>query len=209
MNEHLKIGLITAAILIVIMLISSYKIWPEIKQEGLYHFQEGPLNKSELRLAAGETYVYEYNVGKQAVNITFSLRTSGNCLQVVMAEMKNIPLPCIDNDGTDASKSNVTLANPMVFFFKPWMLALTDGWDWEVITYSGLGGREIDRFEFKEVGMETYANRSVYLVQGKINDTVIVTYKIDKEKRIVLAENGEDYSIKLITAPFPLTPQAG
>ena len=62
MNEHWKIGLITAAILIIIMLISSYKIWPEIKKEGLYRFQEGPLNKSELRLAAGETYIYEYNV---------------------------------------------------------------------------------------------------------------------------------------------------
>jgi hypothetical protein len=204
-----KIGVVTVLILIVLMIISANQIWPDIKKGGLYYFQEEPLVKGDLQLKAGEVYSYNYATSDQNATISYSLRQMSGCLLVSMPEIKNVPAPCIYPDGTDASRSNVSFANPMVFFFKPWMLAVKPGWNWTVITKSNLSQNvEIDRFSFFYVNETNYQGRTAYLVEGSMNGQVAVKYYVDREKRVLLREEGDVYYIELVTAPFPLGQQA-
>ena len=114
--------------------------------------------------------------------------------------------PCLKQDGTDQNNSNITLSNPFILMFKPWMLAVKEGWIWKVELRSNYGpvNTTIERIEMRYTGTETYLNRTAYIVEitknGNTEDKI--TSWIDKEKRVLLKENGMAYTIEIKEAPF-------
>ena len=115
------------------------------------------------------------------------------CTVIATPENLNSTPACVGRDGTDSSGFNSTLSDPGIIMFKPWMLALADGWAWNNSMYLSYEGGEtyISDTRYRVIRNDTYAGRPVFLVEVK-SSTGPVDYEwIDTEKRIVLRETGE------------------
>ncbi len=205
-----NIALITIAILLVIMLISSFRIWPMIKQEKLLIIKEGVLEKiSSHQLSTGESYAYNYSSENESVTVHYGLVQRSGCLEFTVSEIKNNGTSCIKADGTDSGGSNLTLNNQFIYFFRPWMLAVKPGWNWNVDIYTNITTvSKLSSFKFYFAGETSYRGREAFIVkQTEDNSNNEATMLIDKEKRILLKEEGNGYQVEIIYGPFLLAQQ--
>lgn len=206
-----NIALLSVAILLIIMVFSSMVSWPFLKQERLYIVKESPIQKIPHQLKSGENYVYLYASGNESATLHYSLVQRSNCLEFTIVEIKSNLTSCIKIDGTDSSNSNLTLNDQFVYFFRPWMLAVKPDWVWNVSIYTNITTEsKIGGFDFKYYGETKYLGREAYIVkQRESGSDYESTIIIDKEKRVLLKEEGKMYTAEIISGPFPLEQQAG
>jgi hypothetical protein len=211
MNSR-NIALITIAIMLAVMAFSAINIWPKIKQEKLFTMKEAALEKIvSLQIEKGETYAYLFTSGNESTTLHYAMVQKSGCVEIVVSEIKNNGTACLKKDGTDASGSNLTLRDSFAYLFKPWMLAVKPGWTWNAGIYTNITSEaKIGGFSFYEAGETVYKGREAFIVKQKEDGSKAgIILIIDKEKRILLKEEGPDYSVEIISGPFPLIQQAG
>ncbi len=163
-------------------------------------YLEAPLEKnSELQLRPGEVYRYAYLMNNTTVNMTFYVLEGDGCTRIRVMEARDNSEVCLDRWGMDASGSNVTYNNQFMLLFKPWMLALRDGWTWNnsmYISYGGAGEHITDNY-YRIVRMENYSGRESYVVEIKSESGISEYEWIDAEKRVLLRVIGDGYEVVL------------
>ncbi len=190
----------TLAVLVVIILLSSNMFSSGLRNP-VISFKEEPLRKNaEFQLKPGEQYVYTYLFNNTGANITYAIYAGDGCTIIATPENLNSTPSCVGKDGTDSGGYNSTLSDPGIIMFKPWMLALAEGWAWNNSMYLSYQGGEtyISGTSYRVIRSDTYMGRPVFLVEVK-SSTGPVDYEwIDAEKRIVLRESGEGYDVRLV-----------
>lgn len=200
--------LLSLALIIVIMLISIFWLSPQIQPTKL-HFREDPLKKQPHTLAPGDYYRYSYTSNvSEGLNYTFTYVLVGynNCTGIYIQESSNRTPSCIDHWGNDKAGNNLSLDNPFIYFFKPWMLAVNDSWTWKVTAYFSF---PTEQFNFSEVYLYTLEKEDIYgrdaykviaLLSTSDGEEEQILYWVDVEKRILLLEKGSNYEIRLVSS---------
>lgn len=184
--------------------------------------REGKLEKVvPVQITAGESYLYEYRVNNTPIfKVGYDIGKGDGCTLITQSFSSNItarPI-CVDRWGNERDwEGNLTYRNNTVYLFSPWMLALKNGWEWEVNITMGIEGFDMESttgFLFEVVSEEKKFGRDVYKVRVTVSEDggaagEPILWWIDREKRILIAqEMGED-KIRLVNAPFTLEQQAG
>ena len=180
-------------LLIIILANTLFKI--NLEQYKIINREEPLIKNKAITFLPGETYIYKIKIKNISKNVSFKLKLNQDCFGVFIGN--SYSHSCIKNDGTDQSNSNSSFSNIQIFFFKPWMLALTDNWTWVSSKYSREFNKTISNCSYKVIGNKEIYKRKAYIVEvscGKEKKTMI----IDKEKRILLNEIGDKYKIALI-----------
>ncbi|MDO8554901.1 MAG: hypothetical protein Q7S22_08885 [Candidatus Micrarchaeota archaeon] len=204
LKDYAKTFVLTTVILLLIMAIAIVMIKPTDIISPSFTFEEAQIHKnSELKIGLKETYIYNYTANNVTLPITFTTKPGPGCVGIELRNTENRTSVCLRKDGTDSSKSNVTILEPVIFMFRPWMLAVEENWQWKVISSVNAGNVVVSRgdIEFKTIGTENVSGRIAYKVETKsLEDETTVTSWIDKEKRVILKEKGPGYEILLINA---------
>ena len=192
-------GLVAVAILLGLMVISGISLKPKFENPS-FVFKEAPLYKNkELQIQPGETYIYSYKVENKTVNATYDIFAGNGCTGIRLIESINGTGDCIYRDGLDSSRSNLTLSDQSIILYKPWMLALSDGWKWNVTAYTSFNGSLVyfATSNYRVLRRENYRGRTAFVVEE--NNTVNTPqYEwVDAEKRIALKIMGEGYEVDL------------
>lgn len=165
-------------------------------------YVEAPLQKNtEFQLRPGEVYQYAYLMKNSSANMTFYVLEGEGCTRIRVMEARNDSGVCLDKWGNDAGGSNVTLDNQYMLLFRPWMLALKEGWTWNnsmYLSYGGAGEHITDSY-YRIVRMENYSGRECYVVEIKSESGVSEYEWIDAERRVLLRVIGEGYEVVLRT----------
>lgn len=201
MMKFKNIILISIVFIIAIVILGNLLFHTD-SAEDIIEVREEELNKNKgLTLLPGEKYSYLIS-GEQTGIIEFKVKLGIDCMGIhIFDDYSGV---CIKSDGTDEYQSNMTLAHPQVTFFKPWMLALEQDWDWKVEYFDKHSGKKILEYEFKVVGEEEIYGRDSYVVElSGPGETVFIEW-IDKEKRVLLKETGGLYEMEIVEAPFEL-----
>ncbi|MBN2477734.1 hypothetical protein JXB01_00405 [Candidatus Micrarchaeota archaeon] len=199
--------LLAGILFIFFLLVFPYIFFKEnIAEESTFQIKEEPIKKvAGLGLVPGEYYEYRVETVNQSANISYLIGVTPECLQIIIVGDEAVGT-CIYPDGSDSSGYNFTLENQMIAVYKPWMLAVNEEWEWGVSI--NIGSTEIDKITFRGKGKEKVLGRDAYRVEITQGETVITDW-IDAKKRILLYEEGKDYNVTLVEAPFTLQPQGG
>ncbi len=205
MSTVAQYAILSFVVFIIIVIFGGMIFTPSFPDE--FTFNEEPLVKNtKLQIRPSELYSYVYTVN--GTNNTLSFRTgqAPDCVFIQVVEAVNRTGTCVDADGNDRLGSNATLAVPFITFFKPWMLAVRDGWEWGVnMTINATGGELVLKtFKYEVVGAQTIHGRDSFVVRIGSNEVgeEIVTTWVDKEKRVMLREEGPNYNVTLVRSPF-------
>ncbi|MFH1222679.1 MAG: hypothetical protein V1492_06380, partial [Candidatus Micrarchaeota archaeon] len=127
MLDDIKLGLLAFIVLLAIGLIFIRIEPPQIEPQMVY--AESILHKNKDFSLPSGMVVYLVNSSDGAYNATFGVSKGLDC--TLLYPIDGEPISCVKADGTDENRSNVTLMDRGVFFFRPWMLALNDSWSWQ------------------------------------------------------------------------------
>jgi len=172
-------------------------------------FQEEPLQKQPMALQAGEFYRYrvESNLSDPPLNftVTYLIGQHENCTNIYISESQNKTPTCLNPQGNDQSGINLSLENPLIYFFRPWMLAVNENWEWQAVSYLSFSSADssLSEIELRTTGMETVAGRPAYKVTATLHteeETEYITYWVDQQKHILLREEGRGYAIGLVSS---------
>lgn len=181
-----------------------------------YFVEQGLEKNAEFSLRPGDTLVYEAKYNNRTERATFifgrkalpgsniSRMVYDNCTLAAIQGAN--ASTCIRGDGRDWD-SNQTLSSPVFFFFSPWMLALSENFTWNASVRNGINGEPIQDFSARVGGTGSALGRSAYAVLVREEGIFGVWERkmwIDSKSRILLKEEGENYTVTLIQAPFPL-----
>ncbi len=202
-EKDISIFKITAVLLIVLVIAAV--MGPRIPQPDLeasrFENVEAPIYKNaEFSLGKGEYYVYEMVYGNATAGMTFNVDSGPYCTFLStgtqFAEAKRA---CVDRQGNDYSGSNVSLAEPMIFFFKPWMLAVDDNWKWNVSVYAIVDNSSVYVMDinYSTIRTDIIDGRETYVVKIETGEQVYYDW-IDKEKRILVKETGGGMTVELV-----------
>ncbi|MBI5046835.1 hypothetical protein HZC07_03835 [Candidatus Micrarchaeota archaeon] len=190
---ELGTGVTAVGILIAIMLFAGFFVKPP----AVLKYTEEPLVKNtQLQIKPGETYVYQYMYNNSSANISYQVLDGGDCTIIRMVESVNISAICIDSGGVDRTGSNMTFANPSMILFKPWMLAVKEGWNWNVSVYMDFNDSKtyIATVYYMTVRTENYNGRKTFVVEERTGSDSQYDW-IDAEKRVLLRIVGKGYEI--------------
>ena len=189
----------TVLVLALLIIISTDLFSPALSNPRIT-FAEAPLQKnSQFQLMPGERYVYSYMFNNSSADVTYGLYPGEGCTIIALLENLNATPACVGKDGTDPGGYNSTLANPQLILFKPWMLALKDGWRWNntmYLSYDG-GQQRISDTYYRVVRNDTYMNRTSFIVEIRSSSGPVDYEWVDAEKRVLLRETGDGYEIRL------------
>ncbi|MBI5227748.1 hypothetical protein HY988_04130 [Candidatus Micrarchaeota archaeon] len=192
-------GIIAVVILVGLMVVSGINLKPKFENPG-FVFNEAPLYKNtQLQIRPGETYVYSYVVQNKTVNATYEIFEGSGCTGIRLIENIDQPGICVGKDGLDSTRSNISFKDQSIILYKPWMLALTDGWKWNVTAYTAFNDSQVyfATTNFRVLRRDNYLGREVFVVEEK-NTINSVQYEwVDVEKRILLRIIGEGFEIDL------------
>ncbi len=196
----MELKIVAATILIVAaMLVVSFVLYkPRLDNSKVIFIEEKLEKNTQFQLKDGEEYHYNYMIDNGSAGITYVILPGENCTRIHVLENKNLSEVCVNEWGVDGSGSNSSFENPAIFLFKPWMLALKEGWKWNnsmMISFDGVM-KKISETSYRVIRIENYQNRSSFLVEIK-SDGYTEYEWIDVEKRIILGSKGETYEIKL------------
>lgn len=199
-----KTILFSFGIFLLLMIVGYFVYGDELNPKNALKITEEPLTKvSGVIFVPGEVYTYsivQINETEIAsANISYQIDYGEDCIILSSEEGEN---SCINMDGNDESGSNLTLKSG-IFFFKPWMLAVKEGWEWRVEWRSMFTDEILDWVEFKTIGSEKIFGRDAYKVHVKFSYGESTKW-IDKKKRVLLKDSGVNYEIELINGPFKL-----
>jgi hypothetical protein len=95
---------------------------------------------------------------------------------------------------------NSTFQNPSILLFKPWMLALREGWTWKSSMYLSFDGAlsHVSDTNYRVIRSESYENRTAFVVELKSEDNYSEYQWVDAEKRVLLKSMGEGYEVKKV-----------
>ncbi|MEM3399420.1 MAG: hypothetical protein QXP42_01170 [Candidatus Micrarchaeia archaeon] len=190
-------------------LLFPYDYSKEIKME----VKMAPLKKVAKFSPPKGHYAYEMRVLNSSSRVEFDVLDKGICTPIsgkLTGEGQNVSFwACVYEDGKyDGVNVGGVPINTSLDFFQEWMLAVDDGWRWQVnITtkYERLGNELVDVVDYGATEI-TFKGRSAYDVRITMNTARggARTEKaiIDKESRLVLERRNEYVSIVLIEAPF-------
>lgn len=206
--EDWKYALAAAVIFVILLVLGAILFKPSLEQQKILWVEQSLNKTKQLSILPGEqyTYAYVFENSTMDMNISYAIKGGGECIIIDIINGTEQPM-CINSKGNDKSMSNLSLNAPFLNIFRPWMLALKDGWDWSVLGKGMIVGTEyiFDEIKLTVVGKEQFKGRPSYKV--KMNDTSSskpVFLWVDDEKRILLRELGPGYEVTLIKAPFSL-----
>jgi len=106
---------------------------------------------------------------------------------------------CLDGEGMDETGSNATFSNPGILIFKPWMLALREGWNWNTTMFLSLGGtlEHVGDVGYRVIREDNLSGRRAYLVEIRAEGADPEYDWVDAEKRILLKMQGKGYEVVL------------
>jgi hypothetical protein len=194
-----RIALAAVAVLAALILIGAGMFGAVFDNPQVVH-SEAPLAKNTgFQLKPGEAYAYEYRMNNTSVGMTFLVLGGDGCTVLKVAEMRNGSAVCVDGRGNDDTGSNVTLGSPHMVFFKPWMLAVQDGWAWNSTMYLSFGAsyERISATSYRTVRPDVFGGRRSHIVEIRSDSGAVEYDWIDDEKRILLRALGEGYEVVL------------
>ncbi len=205
-KEYAKTFIVATFVLLVIMALSVMIMSPKDITSPSFTFEEPTLYKNtNLRIGLGEAYVYNYTANNVTLPITFATKPGIGCIGIELKSSQNRTSVCLNKEGRDGAKSDATLFEPAIFMFRPWMLAVNESWSWKITSRIKAGGNIVSQgeVEFRTVRTENASGRIAYVVEVRsLEDNTTITSWIDKEKRIILKENGPGYEIELVNYTF-------
>jgi hypothetical protein len=194
-----KMIIIAMAVLIAVMIFSMYTLKPQLDNP-VFLVKEGSLMKNTLlRISPGESYSYVYTAGNASANLTYDVLEGPGCTLVSLSDTS--ASICLDRAGDDKNGSNASYSVPAMIFSKPWMLAVEDGWHWNVSSYLVFDKmvKHISDVNYTAVRREYYKGRESYVVQISPSDSEPIIDWVDSDKRILLKETGPDYEVDLVS----------
>ncbi len=196
--------LFSLGIFLLLMIVGLFVYGDDIGSKKSLVINEDPLNKvSGVTFVPGEQYTYEViqSNGTEEIStiVSYKIDYGEDCIVISSKDGGNA---CINMQGNDETGSNLTLESGIVFF-KPWMLAVQEGWEWRVEWKTVFSGEVLDWAEFETLGSEKIFGRDAYKVQVKFSYGESTKW-IDKKKRILLMDIGPDYKIEITNGPFTL-----
>jgi len=190
----------TVVVLAAMLVFSAFTFKPALDKSSMV-LREEPITKNmKLQMQPGESYTYTYRFNESEANLTYTVYQSRECTGIHLEETTIKADVCLLEDGTDSKGYNSTFEKPTVIFFKPWMLALREGWQWNASMYVSMGGilKEVSSAQFRVLRNESYRGRQAFVVLENSTDGGIQYEWIDVEKRIVLKTSGEGYGMELV-----------
>ncbi len=170
---------------------------------------EAPLVKNvNLQILPGEIYTYMYTMGNTSDNLTYIVLYGGNCTVVqLLGGGQQDASVCLDEWGNDATGQNASYGVPAIILTRPWMLALQDGWSWNVSNYMMFDSwaQHIVDTNYTVVREEYYEGREAYVVKMQSSQGDVAMDWVDADKRILLREVGQNYEI-VLTDGLPMSP---
>ncbi len=180
------------------------------------YVDEAPLPKNAefaMRPGDGLAYGTDYMNRTDTVAFVFGRKpVGGNATRIIFANCTLAVIQgsnesvCIAPDGRDGG-DNRSLSSPDFFFFSPWMLALSPGFSWHAELQNSITREPISEFSVSYAGTGTIYGRAAYIVD--VNETGFLGNSsrkiwVDQRERIMLKEEGNNYTIRLVQAPFAL-----
>lgn len=176
--------------------------------------EEGVLRKnSQFSPRSGDVISYSHAFGNESETITFvfgrriispvnlSHPVFANC--TVAAISGSNLTTCISPDGIDWN-GNVSISPPF-FFFSPWMLAAAENFSWDSRALNSLSREEVGSVSVRYVGKEQFRGRASYVFlvnQSGIFGQGEKKVWVDATERVLLREEGENYSIEIVSGYF-------
>jgi hypothetical protein len=95
---------------------------------------------------------------------------------------------------------NSLLENPQMILFKPWMLALREGWRWNTSMYMAFENEPhyVAAMDYRVMRADTWRGRKAFVVMENISGSAPQYEWVDAEKRILLRLQGEGYEAVLV-----------
>lgn len=191
--------LATVAIFALLIALSITLFKPKFEDPQIVFLEEPIRKNAELQLFPGESYGYAYMFNGTGVNITYAVLPGPGCTRIRLMEKLNDSEVCLDSGGNDEYGFNSTFRNPSILLFKPWMLALKEGWSWNNSMYFSFDGslQHVSSTRYRVIRSEEFRNRTAFLVEIKSDDGPPEYQWIDAEKRILLRSMGQGYEVVL------------
>lgn len=198
------VAIATVVVLVFIMLFSTAIFKQDVDSSKLVYLEEPLVKNSGFQLSPGEVYVYGYSFNNTQVNMSYEIFRGKNCTRIRLMEMINDTESCVDSEGMDSSGMNTTLENPSMLLFKPWMLALQDGWHWNNSLYLSFGDNteQIATTEYRVLRRENYNGRMAFVVMENTSNGGPQYSWVDEEKRVLVKTMGDGYEVFLVGAPW-------
>ncbi len=186
-------------VFLVALFSSSWFIAPKIQNSTLI-IVEGPLQKnSQLHFQNGDIYEYVYKSGNSSANVTFLVTDHYSCMMLNSIDDASGPGSCIDRTlGTDRAMQNSSLEDATLLIYRPWMLALRDGWTWNVSVYMTMDGypTKVSEIDYRVMRRDVYQGRPIFVVQMVGDGLHQITY-VDEERRVLVYMEGDGFEISL------------
>lgn len=197
MRDELLAGLAVFFILVIAGLFFADIKMPVVEERIIY--AEEPLSKNrEFSIAPGATFVYNLTgADNNSQSFSFVAAKGSNC--VWLYAEGGMPVSCLKNDGTDDSGSNITLDDRSIFFFRPWMLALNDTFEWKTRGCFVINKELVCDLDFsiKVIRTEYSGGKKYYVV--RLSSGQFEAYQwIEDDRRMMTREIGQDYEVILI-----------
>lgn len=213
-SELLKMFAASLAFMLLILLMSfalftmnfspTYVEQDELNKNAAFSLKPGDALEYEI-MHGNEAYSASFVFGKKLESIINSKITYANCTLATVAGT-NISV-CINKDGT-LDEGNAF--QDRFFFFSEWMLAIGENFSWNSKTLNSISRAPIEEFSVEYAGKDELYGRGAHVFiihdSGFFGNATKKAW-IDLEKRIVLKEEWENYTVEIIRAPFPLQQQ--
>jgi hypothetical protein len=198
----MKLDFVTVAAIgaLIAMILIGAALFKSLFENPQVVIKEAPLQKNKgFQLRPGEQYRYSYVLNESGVNMTYVILEGYGCTRIKLLEAVNSSGICVDGWGMDESGSNASYMEPSIMLFKPWMLALREGWTWNNSMYISYNGAEehISDISYRVVRMENYSGRESYVVEIKSGSGPAEYDWVDADKRVLLRVKGEGYEVVL------------
>ncbi len=204
LSPQAQMAVIALAVFAAIVLVGAQTLKPQLDNPK-FVAKEAPLFKNtNLVIAPGESYSYEYRVWNESANLSYLVLGGNNCTVIRLIDGQGAV--CVDRWGNDASGQNASYSVPVIVLMRPWMLAVTDSWRWNVSNYISFGSlsQHVVDTNYTTIRTEYYRGRRAYVVKVESSDGDTAVDWVDAEKRILLREAGADYEI-VLTGGLPLS----
>ena len=199
MNWKPDLVTVTAiGIFLIVVMASAFIFGPRFESPKLFYAEEPLVKNKEFSLLPGENYTYDLSMNRTVANITYVILPGNGCTRIRMINA-NASEACVGRDGTDRAGYNSSLTNPAIILFKPWMLALREGWRWNTSTYIYYGAKQekISNTSYRVIRTENYSGRQSFVVAIESGEGPAEYQWVDAEKRILVKMVGENYEIAL------------
>jgi hypothetical protein len=204
--SSMNVAVATVAVLLAMMAGSALLFKPHFDDSQVKLVEEPLAKNSEFQLMPGEQYVYAYLMNDSQVNVTYRVMNGNNCTILALMDAMPLATSCVDRWGMDSRGYNSLLENEQVVLFKPWMLALREGWKWNTSMYMAFEGEPhyMAGMEYRVLRTDTWRGRKAFVVMETVTGGAPQYEWVDAEKRVLLRVQGNGYEIVLASG-LPLS----